>query len=203
MIKSGPRSKNLATNSLFGIFFLTVLGWGLLHAWGISVHASARVHAVFAVPGLVLAGITLYRYHRHWPIDNGPNFPWDFRAISSYFLLVAVGIGVALFVIGGAVFLLTLVAAGVVFVPWAKISVCRRHFFFSSAVMTFGAVSGLVLLSGPVHPFSYLLASWALLAVACTMVISVILTHGDRLERMPASGYSAVTNTSPLDSAPA
>jgi hypothetical protein len=212
MIKSGPRSRNLATNSLFGAFFLTMFGWALLHVWGIYAHAGVLLHTLFAVPGLVLAGVTLYRYRRHWPIGNGSffkqkkqglNLQWDFRAISSYLLLVAVGVGIALLVTGGSVFLVVLVATGIVLVPWANISVCRNHFFFSSAMLAVGALLGSALLSGPVHPLYYALASWALLAIACTTVLSVVLTHGDRLDRMPVSGYSAVASTSPVDSTPA
>lgn len=188
MITSGPRPRNLATNSLFGAFFLTIVGWGLLHAWAIQVHAGVLLHALFAVPGLALSAVTLYRYRRHWPIDNGSFFKqknrWstlqqNLRAISSYLLLIAVGAGIALFVIGGSVLLFMLVALGLVLVPWTNIPICRKHFFFSSAMLAVGTVLALVFRGGSVHPFYYALASWALLAIAFTTVISVVLTHGD------------------------
>lgn len=199
MIKSSPRSRNLATNSLFGAFFLTLFGWGLLHAWGVHIHARVLTHILLAIPGLALAGVTLYRYRRHWPIDHGSRFHLDFRAISCCLLLAAAGLGLALFVIDGSIFLLALGALGMVLVPWTRISVCRTHFFISSAMMTAGAVSGLVLLSGSVHPLYYPLAAWVLLVIACTAVFSAVLTHGGRLDRMPMSGYSAMTSVSRLE----
>lgn len=206
MIKSSVRSRNFATHSLFGAFVLTVFGWGLLQAWCLQVRAGVLLHLVVALPGLVQCGIILYRYHQHWPIapkhasDQQPNVrnhAWG-RALAPYLLLIAVGAVAALFVMAESFFLVMLAALGLVMVPWARISICVHHFFLSSLSLLIGAALP-VFVRGSLHPLYHLLTAWALLAVACIALLSALLTHGSRRDRMPVSGYAAPTTT-PVDS---
>lgn len=99
-----------------------------------GVKTSMFFHVVAAIPGIFLSGVALYRYRRHWPAGAAPNgaqptqarkLLWDYRALACYLLLAATGFGIALLIIEGAMFLLALVAVGMVYIPWAKISVCR------------------------------------------------------------------------------
>ena len=185
---SSARSRTLSTNGLFGAFFLTVFGWGLLHAWGMQVEVSLLFHILFAIPGFVLCGITIYRYRKHWPLGTPARV--NGRAMMTCLLLPAIGAGMALLAVSGAFLLLPLTAFGAILFPWSRIAACRNHFFMSSALIGAGAIPGLVFWGRQVHPLYYPIAAWIFLAVACTAVMSTILTHRDRLERMPAAGYS-------------
>lgn len=191
------KRRTLATSSLFAAFALGGIGWGLLHAWGISLKTGLSFHILAAIPGLVLSGVVLYRYRQHWPVNpsdgavslpNEPKFPWRYQTLAFSMLLIGIGFSLALFIRNGSAFLVALGAIGTVLVPWEKIAICRDHFFFASALVGAGAVSGLVP-GGSVHPIYYPVAAWLLLAVASMVIISVILSHGNRLERMPVSGY--------------
>lgn len=192
------KSRTFSTNSLFSAFSLGIIGWGLLHAWGVSVKAGILFHVLAAVPGLFLCGVVLYRYRQHWPFNatgialpNKPDLtlPWDYRSVAFYLLLIGVGFNIALFISRGSIFLLSLAALAMALVPWANISVCRDHFYFSSAVIDASALLGLVVLGRSVHPLHYPVAAWLLLTVAFILIISVIIIHGNRRDRMPVSGY--------------
>lgn len=190
----GARSRTFATNILFPAISLAVIGWGLLHAWGINVNIGIRFHALAALPGLVLSGVALYRYRQHWPINatdcvGRQKLAWDYRAIALYLMLVGTGFSIALLISGGSLFLLAMATMGTIFVPWTRIAVCRDHFFFASALVGAGALLGLVMLGRSVHPLYYPMVASLLLSVACTLVVFVILIHGNRLDRMPPSGY--------------
>lgn len=198
MTMRSPKSRNFSTNSLFAAFSLGLIGWGLLHAWGISVRVGVSFHALAVVPGLVLSGIALYRYRQHWPADptpwagkqkHGLQLPWHPRAIASYLLLLAIGFAIALLIKTGSMFLLVPAMIGMIAAPWTKIAVCRGHFFASSALLQAGVLLGFVFLDSSVHPLYYALAAWLFLSAACTVIVSVILVHGNRLDRMPVSGY--------------
>lgn len=187
------KSRSFSTNSLFTAFSLGILGWGLLHAWGISVKAGIFFHALAALPGSVLSGVVLYRYRQHWPV-NARGFAGkqplsrDWRTAAFYLMLVAAGFAIALLISSGSLFLLALVT-GMVFVPWTRSAVCRDHFFFASALVGAGTALGLVMLGRQEHPLYYAMVAWFLLALAGTLVVSVFIIHGNRLDRMPVSGY--------------
>jgi hypothetical protein len=151
-------------------------------------------HVLAAIPGMVLSGVTLHRYRQHWPVNatgcaGQQKLAWDYRAIASYLILVATGFSIALFISGGSLFLLALATMGMVFVPWTKMAVCRGHFFFASALVCAAALLGLVMWRWSVHPLYYPMVACLLLTVACTLVVSVVIIHGNRLDRMPVSGY--------------
>lgn len=192
------KSRTFSTNSVFSAFSLAVIGWGLLHVWGLSLNVGTLFHMLVAVPGLVLCSMVLYRYRQHWPLkatgialSNTPDLKlsWDYRAVAFYLLLIGMGFGIALFIRLGSAFLLSLAALAMVLFPWAKISICRDHFYFSSALVDASALLGIVALGRPVHPLHYPIAAWLLLTVACMLIISVIVIHGNRREQMPVSGY--------------
>ena len=198
MSMPSAKSRTSSTNSLFAAFSLAVIGWGLLHAWGLSVNTGIFFHALAATPGLVLSGLVLYRYRQHWPVNASGialphkqdlKLPWDYRAVAFYILLSGVGFCIALCINGGSIFLLSLAAMGMALVPWAKIPACRDHFFFASALVEAGALSGLVVLDRSPYPLHYPMAAWLLLSIAFIAIISVIIIHGKRLDRMPVSGY--------------
>jgi len=194
----GTKSQTFSTNSLFAAFCLAVIGWGLLHAWGFSLKLGMVFHALVAMPGFVLSGAVIYRYRQHWPAGRASTawpdrhdakLPRDYRAVALYLSLIGVGFGMALFINGGSLFILSLAAMGMALVPWTKISVCRDHFYLSSALVEASAFSGLFVLGGPVHPLHYPMAAGFLLTVACILVMSVLVIHGNRLGRMPVSGH--------------
>jgi hypothetical protein len=195
----GAKARTFSTSSLFAAFSLGIIGWGLLHAWGIYVKTSVLFHALAAMPGLSLSGIALSRYRRHWPVDAANSasrqerrsgLPWDYRAIACYLILVAAGAGIALLIIDGYMALLALAAVGMFCVPWAKIPLCRDYFFLTAGIITASALLALVLLGKPVHPVYYPVAACLLLSTACISVTSVVIIHGNRPDRMPVSGYS-------------
>jgi len=190
----GEKSRTFSTNSLFTALTLGMIGWGLLHAWGISVKTGMLFHALAAIPGLVLSGVVFHRYRQHWPIKAAAGAgqaerSWHYRALVLYPIPAAAGFGFALSINSGSLFLVTLASMGMILVPWCKISVCREHFFFSSALTGAGALPALVMLGSAVHPLYYPMVAWLLLSVACTLVMLVIAIQGERRDRMPASGY--------------
>jgi hypothetical protein len=141
------KSRTFSTNSLFAAFCLGLIGWGLLHAWGLSVRTGLLFHSLAAIPGLVLSGVVLYRYRQHWPVDAaacaarqkpGLKRARDYRAVASCLLMAGIGFVIAILISGGSLFALALAAMGMVFVPWTKIAVFRDHFFLASGLVGAG-----------------------------------------------------------------
>ena len=197
MAMHSARTKSLATNSLFGVFFLSAFGWGLLQTWAVEVSASIFVHALIAIPGMAMSGVVLYRYARHWPncqpASNaqraGSRWSFDYRTSTWYLMLAVIGIGMSMVVGGGSLFLLTLAVIGLIAVPWARISVCRDHFFIAAAVLGGGAAIGLALSSKPFHPLHQPLAGLVILLTSCVAVLFIVMTHRNQSDRMPEAGY--------------
>lgn len=192
------KSQTFSTHSLFPAFFLAMIGWGMLHAWGLGVDMGMLSHAFAAMPGLVLSGLVLYRYRQHWPLKAGSlALPHEqdrkpacaYRTVAFCLLLTGIGFGIALIISSGSLSLLILAAAGMMFVPWAQMAVCRDHFLLASALIEAGALAGLVVLDRSLYLLHYPVAAWVLLTLACMAVISAVVIHGKRLDRMPPSGY--------------
>lgn len=178
------------TNCLFVVFLFSVLGWGLLHAWVFNFRLPARLHGVIVIPGLVMSGLAIYRYRLHWPANpaervNQKQFEW--KNATWYLLLCAIGVGFAQ-VISGSVALLAVLGSAMTVIPWAKIPVCRDHFFISVALLGSGTLLGLALSRGADFMFYPLAALFFWLIASVTMCF-VLLSHGNRFDRMPACGY--------------
>lgn len=194
MSTNGTKSLNFSTNSLFPAFSLGLIGWGVLHIWGLGIKTGIHFHVLAALPGFCLSSLVLYRYRQHWPVNPGvaggrKRLSLDYHSIASCLLLAAAGFSIGFITSGGSFFLLVLMCIGMISIPWTRLAFCRSHFFFSSALVAGGALLGLVVLGRSAHPFHYPMAAWLLLAVACALVVFVIVTHGNRAERMPVSGY--------------
>jgi hypothetical protein len=113
----------------------------------------------------------------------------EFRSAIWYVALLASGLGVAALVAAGSLFLLVLAASGLVIVPWTKIPVCRDHFFVSATMVATGTIIGLALLSKLIHPLHYPAGGCFFLLISSMLSIFAVAAHGNRFERMPASGY--------------
>lgn len=188
------KTKTFATNSLFGTFFLSILGWGMLHVWALQIGARGFAHVFIAAPSLALCGILLFRYSHHWPTQQfgqeGKSRQFlDYRSLTWYVVLIAAGIAMALLMQECSIFVLVLAGVGLTIVPWVRVSVCRDHFFTSALAIGAGAVIGLILSGKPPHPLHYPPGAWALLSVSGAMTLFVIMVHGNKMDRMPASGY--------------
>lgn len=191
------QTRTFATNCLFGAFFLAVFGWGMLQIWALGAGAGMPFHALIAVPGFSLCGVLLYRYSRHWPVGQAAckergeeRRPLrEFRSAVWYVVLAASGLGVAVVVGSGSLFFPVLAAGGLVIVPWAKIPVCRDHFFISAAIVGTGAIIGLALVGKTVHPLHYPAGGCFFLLISSSFAIFAVAAHGNRFDRMPVSGY--------------
>lgn len=193
MSTNGTKSLNFATNSLFPAFSLGLIGWGVLHIWGVGIKTGIHFHILAALPGFSLSSLVLYRCRQHWPVNQavvagqkGLSFPY--HSIASCLLLAAIGLCIALITSRGPFFFLMLMCSGMISIPWTRLAFCRAHFFFSSALVVGGALLGLMALGRSTHPFDYPIVAWLLLAVACALVVFVIVTQSNRSERMLVSG---------------
>jgi len=192
-----PSKRTWATNGLFGAFVLALFGSGLLHAWVVQAGAARSLHALIAVPGLVICAIVLYRYALHWPAPLAPLVPL-YRgkrrrlppgAAAAGELLFVAGGGIALALSVDSALLLALVALALGVLPWTRLPFCRDHFFVASAAVFAAAVLGLVAAGDPIRPPDYALGGLLCLCIAALVTVFVVMVHGSRRERMPASGF--------------
>ena len=191
------RTRTFATNSLFGTFFLSAFGWGMLQTWAAGVGASAILHALIAVPCLSMIGIVFYRYRRHWPgrqpLGKAQRTSSRHSGVSRSFMwcstLAVVGFGIGAAVGWGSISLILLAVLGMLAIPWTSIPLCRDHFFVAAAALGVGAAAGLAVFSTPLYPLYYPIAGSAILLASCCAVLFILMAHGNRLDRMPESGY--------------
>lgn len=191
------RTRTCATNALFGAFILAAFGAGLLHAWAAQVRAGALTHVLIATPCAGLCAIVLYRYWRHWPARLVPLYRKNRRGMRSLDaasafgsgMLLLTGIGMAFVIAAGSVLLLVLAGFSLGLVPWTRIAVCRDHFFVSAALVGTGAVLWLTLSAGPIPQPYYAMSALSCLCTSSLMTVFIVMLHGSRLERMPATGY--------------
>jgi hypothetical protein len=190
-------TRTWATNGLFGAFILAAFGAGLLHAWAVQARAEALIHVLIAIPGAALCAIVLYRYSRHWPARLAPLYKKRRRGMRSLDaasalgsgMLLLTGIGLAFVIAAGSAVLLVLAALGLALLPWTRIAVCRNHFFVSAALVGTGAVLWLTLSAGPIPQPHYAMSALYCLCMSGLMTVFIVMMHGSRLERMPATGY--------------
>jgi hypothetical protein len=191
------RTRTCATNGLFGAFVLALFGAGLIQAMALQARAAALVHVVIAIPCATLLGVLLYRYTRHWPARVTPLYrkkrrgplPLAAGAALGYGALFLVGIALAAAVAAGSAVLLMLASLVVCILPWSRIPVCRNHFFVSAAFAGMGAVLWLTVSAAPLPPPYYAVGALFCLCTSCLMTVFIILMHGSRHDRMPATGY--------------
>ena len=191
------RTRTWATNGLFGAFILAAFGAGLFHASAAQAGVGARIHLLIGIPGAAICAILLYRYSRHWPARLAPLYrkssrgPLLAHAASAlgFGMLLLVGIGMALVVATGSALYLGLAALGLAALPWTRVAVCRNHIFLSAAAVGIGAALWLRLSAGPVPQLYYMTSALFFLGTAGAMTVFIIVMHGSRLERMPATGY--------------
>lgn len=191
------RTRTWATNGLFGAFILAAFGAGLFHTWAAQAGLGVRLHVLVAIPDAAVCAILLYRYSRHWPARLAPLYRTSKRgplllhaaSVLVYGMLLLVGIGMALLVAAGSALYLLLAALGLGVLPWTRVAVCRNHFFLSAAAVGAGAVLWLSLQAGPVPPLHYMTGALFCLATSSAMTVFIVVMHGNRLERMPATGY--------------
>jgi hypothetical protein len=190
------RTRTCATNGLFAAFIMAGLGSGLLHAWAVQARASGAVHLLIAIPGAAICAIVLYRYARHWPARVTPLYqkrrrglPLGAAAAAGCALLFAAGLGMALAVAAGSAALFVPAALGLGILPWTRIAVCRDHFFLSAAIVGAGAALGLAHAAQPIAQPYYATSALFCLGQSGLMTVFIVMMHGGRRDRMPATGY--------------
>jgi hypothetical protein len=189
-------SDTCATNGLFAAFIMAGLGSGLSHAWAVQARASGATHLLIAIPGAAICAIVLYRYARHWPARVTPLYqkrrrgllPGAATAAGGALLFVA-GLGMALVVAAGSAALLVLAALGLGILPWTRIAVCRDHFFVSAAIVGAGVARGLSQAGPPISQPYYATSALFCLGLSGLMTVFIVMMHGGRRDRMPATGY--------------
>jgi hypothetical protein len=191
------RTRTCATNGLFAAFIMAGLGSGLLHAWAVQARAGGMIHLLIAIPGVAICASVLYRYARHWPARVTPLYkkrrrgplPLDAAAAAGCALLFVAGLGMALVVAAGSAALLVLAALGLGVLPWTRIAVCRDHFFLSAAIVGAGAALGLAHAAQPISQPYYATGALFCLGLSGLMTVFIVMMHGNRRDRMPATGY--------------
>jgi len=197
VVTHSARTRTFATNSLFGTFFLSALGWGILQNWAAGIGAGGILHALIALPCLTMIGVVLYRYSRHWPSSqflgktqqaSSPQL-FVYSTLIWCLILAAAGVGIGIVVSWGSFSAASLAAMVVVATPWTRIPACRDNFFVAAAALGAGAAAGLILFGEPIFPFYYPLVGSAILLASCCTVLFMLMAHGNRYDRMPESGY--------------
>ena len=196
------KTRRFAASSIFPSLFLSMVGLLVGQAGVARMSGSWVPHALFAVPGMVLAGLALYRARMHWSMgtamppgqDKGPDRSFDVRDGAWWVLLFGTGLVVALS--AASVFLVGVVASLLYLVPWTAIPVCRTRFLASSMITLAGALAWLVLHGIPVPAPYYLAVAWMVTMppTLATCLVLAVLPHDYRV-RQPARGADPGVDT--------
>lgn len=171
-------SKNGGFDYAFIASVFILLGSALLESWLWQVRAGLRAHLILALPGLYLAGLSAYNY-RWWQQNVGQNYKGPDRGTHGAtrsdmgwaLLLLGAGSILGLVILAGSVFLLSLVATFMLFIPWSRMSFCRRRMAMSCLIGCMGAGTILAFGHHTIAPMFLPLSVLALWSCACAAVL--------------------------------
>ena len=177
MTADNGTSKRTEANFAFSAFVLAVFGWALVEIQLITSTAAIQAHLLASALGLAISEIALRRCRRWWAVPPGDAAacrPRRNRAhivnVAACFALAAAGCLFALFEKAGSILLFVGYAGAFSFIPWSRISFCRRHFFISCAMLAAGAAS-IAITRGTAEPILNLFYAWVLWSIALSELL--------------------------------
>lgn len=145
--------------------FFSIAGWALLHAWIHLIGASYRAHTLVAVLGLVLTLWSAFPFpgtqYITAPDKDSPRNESRWAAISGALLLTAIGSVLGLLTATGSLFLLSIGAMALYFVPWARLPLGQRHPSLPCAAAFCGFAAAILAEYRSIGMMFLPLASWA------------------------------------------
>jgi hypothetical protein len=170
------KTRRFAANSMFPSFFYAVLGLMLGQVGAAQMHGGWGLRVFLGVPGLVLAGLVLFRVRLHWPAVDADVPIGRARALGCCLLLLAAGVCFGALIGAGSVLLVGVGSAFTYFLPWIKIPLCRARFVMSAAAMFAGAVAFVVIQRSQVQAMYFMIAAWLLYFPAVCMHLVVLVS---------------------------
>jgi hypothetical protein len=181
-----------AFDQTFVAIVFSLLGWALLEAWLLVVHAGPALHIMPSVPALCIAGIPLLRYRRYRKNTGVSPLPSargqrGLGADTGWTLLcLALGGLLGMSILGGSAFVLTIPAAGMLFVPWSRSTFHVKEPLVSCLATWLGTGAVLAIGHHQIKPMFLPIATWVLWSCACVAVLSQ-LAQARRVEHRPVS----------------
>ena len=155
--------------------FFALAGWALLQVWIQLIGANFRAHILVAVPGLVLTLWSAFPFPgtRHITAQKEDSPHRDSRGalISSALLLLTVGAVLGSLIAKGNLFLLSVVAMSLNFVPWARLPLGQRHPALPCAAASCGFAVAMLAGRQSVSVMFLPLATWAFWLCTCVGLI--------------------------------
>lgn len=166
-----------AANFGFSALLFALFGWLNLEVLLLSASAGIRGHLLTFAFGASLSTIAYRRYRTWWvPLARSaqlatPRMPLKAKWIASGCALAGAGFVMA-YMMRMGFFTSVLVGAGILtFIPWARSSFCRAHFFISHVVLVGGGLPLLVIDVKHQHPLVPLGATWTLWVLAAGLLL--------------------------------
>lgn len=163
-----------AQNGAFVALVFSIFGWALIETWVFAQHGAIFGHALVAMVGVPLVAIATRRYRLHWPPTRSEHQLSNGRKISDAggcVLLLVTGYLLGQLVLAGWMFQMSIFTVALTFVPWSRISFCRRQFLASLILVAGAAAYPVFAAASPVVPISYLTAGWVLFMTACLALL--------------------------------
>lgn len=170
------KTKQFIANSIFPSLFFACFGFALLQVGAVRVHGSLGLHAFFSIPGLTLLGLILFRARLHWAAQGENKSLIRACDLKGYVLLLIAGIGIGLVTLASSVIAVLIISTLMYLFPWAKLSICRRHFHKSAMIIFAGAVVGVFVYDVQIEPLSFMIVGWILYVLSMSMHISVLMS---------------------------
>lgn len=155
--------------------FFALAGWALIHAWLFIISADLRAHVFPAFLGVVFTAWAALR--RSASLQNtsedkdGPLRGSRWNVISGALLLPALGALLGGLVVNGSVFLLSICAMPLNFVPWSRLPFSRRHPGVCAAAIGSGFGSAILIQYPGIDVMFLPLATWSLWLCACCGIV--------------------------------
>lgn len=194
------RDKRFLANSIFPSFLYAILALVFGQVGAAQMHGSWSLRAFMGAPGLVLAGLALYRARLHWAAVQATTPSSLARASGRYVALLAAGVSIGILVSAGSVLLLGVVATLTYVFPWNRIPACRSRFVVASLVMLAGAIAWVVIRGRPDQALYFMIAAWILYIPPTCMqlLILAVLDYEYRIHASHGTGKSGLGGHVPL-----
>ena len=155
--------------------FFSIAGWALLQAWIYLIGANYRAHILVAVLGLVFTLWSAIPFpattHVNAPKKLGARRESRWAGISGTLLLLAIGAVLGSLVAKGSLFLLSLIAMSLNFVPWARLPLGQRHPFLPYMAAICGFAAAILAHYRSIEVMFLPLAAWGFWGCTCLGLI--------------------------------
>lgn len=182
--------------------FFSVTGWALLQTWTYLIGANFRAHILVAVLGLVLTLWSVFPFpgSQHVTAEKKDSKPREscWSAISGALLLLVLGAVLGSLIAGGSLFLLSVAAMALNFVPWTRLPLGQRHPAVPCAAASCGFAAAVLAGHQSIEVMFLPLVTWAFWL--CTCAGLMLRAEHSRRAKRDAAASGAATD---VDSRPA